>query len=208
MRRWSCYVEGNGRKQALSSPEPQRVAAVFNVAQCDNLPDHNFVSAPAFFDQINYYRTLFHELSHNAEVRIIPRPMGLALRLGRFGPAGRHKASCQEHTEGEGRHRRPSQFRRPTRRAAHGIIAEQRTNSAHLHRPWHPEVSMHTHPLAAYVECLNRDDLGGVGDLMLSSARKLAAAGADFLICPDNTIHQAMGYVVQHSPLPWLHTYR
>lgn len=40
---------------------------------------------------------------------------------------------------------------------------------------------------------------------MLSSANKLAKAGADFLICPDNTIHQAMPYVEPLSPLPWLH---
>jgi len=44
-----------------------------------------------------------------------------------------------------------------------------------------------------------------VAELMLSSARKLAKAGADFLICPDNTIHQAMPDVLPHSPLPWLH---
>jgi len=30
-------------------------------------------------------------------------------------------------------------------------------------------------------------------------------AGADFLICPDNTIHQALRYVTPRSPLPWLH---
>ncbi len=69
----------------------------------------------------------------------------------------------------------------------------------------HPEVSLHTPSLAAYVDCLDRGDLQGVADLMLASARKLAAAGADFLICPDNTIHQAMALVVPHSPLPWLH---
>ncbi len=40
---------------------------------------------------------------------------------------------------------------------------------------------------------------------MLTSARKLAAAGADFLICPDNTIHQAFHLVAPASPLPWLH---
>lgn len=69
----------------------------------------------------------------------------------------------------------------------------------------HPEISMHTLPLAAYVECLNRSDLDGVGELMLASANKLAAAGAEFLICPDNTIHQALPYVLPRSPLPWLH---
>jgi len=69
----------------------------------------------------------------------------------------------------------------------------------------HPEISLHTHSLADYVACLDRADLAGVGALMLSSAGKLARAGADFLICPDNTIHQALGHVLPHSPLPWLH---
>jgi len=69
----------------------------------------------------------------------------------------------------------------------------------------HPEVSMHTHSLADYVACLDAGNLPGVAALMLSSANKLAKAGADFLICPDNTIHQAMPMVLPHSPLPWLH---
>jgi aspartate racemase len=69
----------------------------------------------------------------------------------------------------------------------------------------HPEVSLHTHSLADYVHCLDRGDWGGIAELMLASARKLASAGADFLICPDNTIHQAMGLVEPRSPLPWLH---
>lgn len=69
----------------------------------------------------------------------------------------------------------------------------------------HPEVSMHTHSLATYMECINRGDWAGVGELMLSSARKLSEIGANFLICPDNTIHQAMPHVEPRSPLPWLH---
>ena len=69
----------------------------------------------------------------------------------------------------------------------------------------HPEVSLHTHSLADYVACLDRGDLHGVADLMLASAFKLAQVGADFLICPDNTIHQAMDYVAPRSPLPWIH---
>jgi aspartate racemase len=69
----------------------------------------------------------------------------------------------------------------------------------------HPEVSMHTHALAEYVECLDRGDWPGVGELMLSSANKLARIGADFLICPDNTIHAALPHVGPRSPLPWVH---
>jgi aspartate racemase len=69
----------------------------------------------------------------------------------------------------------------------------------------HPEVSMHTPSLADYVACLERGDLAGVGALMQGSAEKLAKIGADFLICPDNTIHQALPLIEARSPLPWLH---
>ncbi len=69
----------------------------------------------------------------------------------------------------------------------------------------HPEVSLHTPSLAAYMECIERGDWQGVAELMLASANKLAAIGADFLICPDNTLHQALPYVEARSPLSWLH---
>jgi aspartate racemase len=68
----------------------------------------------------------------------------------------------------------------------------------------HPEISMHTPSFAEYVNCLGRDDWQGVSELMLCSAHKLAKIGADFLICPDNTIHQALPFVEPRSPLPWL----
>ena len=69
----------------------------------------------------------------------------------------------------------------------------------------HPEVSMHTPSLARYVTRLERGDWAGVAELMLASAQILASIGADFLICPDNTIHQALGQIEQRLPLPWLH---
>ena len=69
----------------------------------------------------------------------------------------------------------------------------------------HPEISMHTHSLSEYMKCIHCGDWEGVSELMLSSANKLAKIGADFLICPDNTIHQALPYVEPRSPLPWLH---
>ena len=64
---------------------------------------------------------------------------------------------------------------------------------------------MHTHSLAEYMQCIYRNDWHGVGELMLCAAKKLALIGADFLICPDNTIHQALPYIEPRSPLPWLH---
>jgi aspartate racemase len=69
----------------------------------------------------------------------------------------------------------------------------------------HPEVSLHSTSLADYVSCLGEKNLQGLADLMLNSAKKLAAAGADFLVCPDNTIHQPFPLVEPVSPLPWLH---
>ena len=69
----------------------------------------------------------------------------------------------------------------------------------------HPEVSLHTHPLARYMDRIYANDWPGVAELMLSSADKLAKAGADFLVCPDNTIHQAFDLVEHRSPRPWLH---
>jgi len=69
----------------------------------------------------------------------------------------------------------------------------------------HPETSVHTHSLSLYMERIYRGDWAGVADLMLASADKLARIGAEFLICPDNTIHQAMGLVAPRSPLPFLH---
>ncbi len=72
----------------------------------------------------------------------------------------------------------------------------------------HPEVSMHTHPLSRYMEYIYKGRWEGVARLMRSSAGKLESAGADFLICPDNTIHQAFAEVEKESSLPWLHIAR
>jgi len=55
------------------------------------------------------------------------------------------------------------------------------------------------------MDAIYKDDWNGVAELMLSSANKLASIGADFLICPDNTIHQAFEIVQKRTPLPWLH---
>src|SRR5512134_900504 len=69
----------------------------------------------------------------------------------------------------------------------------------------HPEISMHTPSLEDYMQRIYHGDWESVGEMMLSSARKLAGMGAEFVICPDNTLHQALPYVLPRSPVPWLH---
>ena len=72
----------------------------------------------------------------------------------------------------------------------------------------HPEVSMHGHPFIQYKNCIDANDWTGIAELMLSSAEKLAKVGADFLIAPVNTVHQAFDLVEHRSPRPWLHIAR
>lgn len=69
----------------------------------------------------------------------------------------------------------------------------------------HPEITMHAFSFADHARLIEADDWGAVADLMLGSAEKLARAGADFAICPDNTAHKSMARVLPRSPIPWLH---
>jgi aspartate racemase len=70
----------------------------------------------------------------------------------------------------------------------------------------HPEVTLHTIALAEYMKSLSdREDWQAIAELMLRSVRALERAGAEFVICPDNTIHAALPLVLPRSPLPWLH---
>lgn len=69
----------------------------------------------------------------------------------------------------------------------------------------HPEITMHTYPLSEYMIYIRSGDWEKVGELMIRSACIVAGAGADFVICPDNTIHQAFEIAIKQSPIPWLH---
>lgn len=70
----------------------------------------------------------------------------------------------------------------------------------------HPEVTLHTISLAEYMRPLiDGHDWPAVAAIMSRSVAALQRAGADFVVCPDNTIHAALPYVLPRSPLPWLH---
>ena len=69
----------------------------------------------------------------------------------------------------------------------------------------HPQITMHTFPLSDYMISIERGEWQEAAGMVLSSARILQGAGADFLICPDNTAHQAIDLIREELSIPWLH---
>jgi aspartate racemase len=72
----------------------------------------------------------------------------------------------------------------------------------------HPEITVNSVPMAEHMRHIRAGDWKAVAEVMAASARKVAQAGADFAICPDNTYHQAFEYLIPRSPIPWLHIAR
>jgi aspartate racemase len=62
---------------------------------------------------------------------------------------------------------------------------------------------MHALPLDTYLAAIDAEEWSGVAALMSRSAAVLANAGAELIICPNNTLHRAFEFVT--SPVPWLH---
>jgi aspartate racemase len=69
----------------------------------------------------------------------------------------------------------------------------------------HPQLTMHTFNLNDYKKPSDADRWDLVGERILASAKVLANAGAEFLVCPDNTVHVSIDEIIDESPLPWLH---
>src|SRR5262245_37347803 len=72
----------------------------------------------------------------------------------------------------------------------------------------HPRVTLHSIAMARWMPAFDAGDYAGVARIMLDSARLLAAAGADFAICPDNSAHLAWEPLQAATPIPWLHIAR
>jgi aspartate racemase len=69
----------------------------------------------------------------------------------------------------------------------------------------HPEITMNSVPMAEIMGPIRANDWETVAGILAASAHKVAKAGADFAICPDNTYHQSFKYLLPQSPIPWLH---
>ncbi len=68
----------------------------------------------------------------------------------------------------------------------------------------HPLVTLHNLPFDKYITAVYRDDWQAIGNLLADSAKVLAAAGAEFVIVPDNLMQHGVPLAESDSPIPWL----
>ena len=72
---------------------------------------------------------------------------------------------------------------------------------AHLH----PEITMTAQAMHHMMDAWEKGDSPTLRSMFMHDGRKLAAAGADFFLCPDNTAHIALESPGEPFPLPGLH---
>ena len=81
------------------------------------------------------------------------------------------------------------------------IRAASRVLGAHEH----PEITLSIQPMGPALALYDRNDLAGVRARLAHTAHRLADAGCDFFVCPDNTAHIALEFDGEPLPLPGLH---
>jgi len=69
----------------------------------------------------------------------------------------------------------------------------------------HPEITLSILPMGPALEQYRRNDYAGARAHLAHTAQRLAAAGCDFFVCPDNTAHIAFELPGEPLPLPGLH---
>jgi aspartate racemase len=69
----------------------------------------------------------------------------------------------------------------------------------------HPEITMTCSPMALVLDAWERGDNSELRRFFSKDAERLAAAGADFFVCPDNTAHIALESPGEPFPIPGLH---
>jgi len=69
----------------------------------------------------------------------------------------------------------------------------------------HPDVTMDCIALARSMSAWDDGDYASIRTILSESVRRLAVAGADFFVCPDNTAHMALDEPGEDLALPGLH---
>jgi len=68
-----------------------------------------------------------------------------------------------------------------------------------------PHITMTCSPMALVLDTWDRGDNAALRHFFMDDARKIAAAGAEFFVLPDNTAHIAMEFPGEPFPIPGLH---
>jgi aspartate racemase len=69
----------------------------------------------------------------------------------------------------------------------------------------HPEITMSLLPMGPTIPWWEALDLAKINAHLRATAHRLADAGCDFFVCPDNTAHIALDAATEPYPLPGLH---
>ncbi|MGD9966604.1 MAG: aspartate/glutamate racemase family protein [Hyphomonadaceae bacterium] len=69
----------------------------------------------------------------------------------------------------------------------------------------HPELTMSLLPMGPTIPWWEANDLDKIDTHLRATAQRLADAGCDFFVCPDNTAHLALDSASEPYPLPGLH---
>ena len=69
----------------------------------------------------------------------------------------------------------------------------------------HPEITLSILPMGPTLPRWTAMDLPFLNGYLGRTAARLAAAGAAFFVCPDNTAHIALDAATEPLPLPGLH---
>ncbi|RKN44297.1 aspartate/glutamate racemase family protein [Micromonospora endolithica] len=69
----------------------------------------------------------------------------------------------------------------------------------------HPDVTLDCIAMARSMPAWDKGDYNSIRDLLRTSAQRLADAGADFFVCPDNTAHMALEQPGEDLAIPGLH---
>jgi aspartate racemase len=80
-----------------------------------------------------------------------------------------------------------------------------RESARRLGEHLHPEITLSILPMAPALDAYERNDLASVRAHLARTASRLAGAGCEFFVCPDNTAHIALEADGPALPLPGLH---
>lgn len=69
----------------------------------------------------------------------------------------------------------------------------------------HPDITLDSIPFGQTMPFWEKEDFEGVRGFLMASAKRLAKAGCDFFVCPDNTGHLALEAGGDPFPIPALH---